>query len=836
MKNRFMKTALSMLLCVVLALAAFAVNAITTTDADTASAAVKSIKTQASSDDLKPFDEKTVVTADEAQKIADAVKNGSAYDILWPNFTGGHNIELFTTPEGKVPYTFKLTGTTPSAEKGAENALGVVFAKDNGGVYVYVLSVLNPSTTLSTTSRRVYYVPRRGGSYVSQAINISYLGENYDGDKNGNGSRGSTAIQAYEVLDNTYEGEVTEKAQTDGKISTAINKTSTGKMSSFRIHETNANVQSKQGYTLDKYSFEYNVRVVGDAVYIYTDIIFTNPDDSSMNHTWRTVTDCYSGTYFASLKDTWLSKQELSKANLDNGYYNIGDHTGFTPAFGISVSPEAVKSGFKSSVTAIDAKYCDEYYIKNGIVEDSDGLRLYVRNSYLTGLQMYEGDYYLCDEDTGLIATSGIYVIDGVTFNITESGKFEVDSSQFDKTSKYSFYNLQKNANDSMTEFFSNGVSFGRDAADIYLTNPKNEKLAETDIVSERLNIESNDYLIQTLPADRHSTSAAYTLKGTSDKNVLGIVVASDENGYYTYKVGVTGTANIIVERALEYHRYADDTKSAFSTANDYTFNMSCILNTPETSSPLYANANRIGAKRVDQTDAIYSTVKGGLFETGAVKANVADYPLTDFNYVYHMSVDAEDTITVYVELVCGNAVWATKTETFTKADFEFATDSSWQKYSSATSSAWRKYIAVSHNNVVPVFGLYKGVSYNSSNRLEKVSLSVKSIDAKFTTSESHVWKETVVPPTCTEAGYIYRVCDCGATEKVPNGVPATGHKYDEENLVVVQQADENGSNTIEIGYCEHCGEQCYYRETTFAGEVVSEMYRDSNGDWIVIK
>ena len=836
MKNRFVKTALSVMLCIAVTLAAFAVNAITTTGDDTVSAAVKSIKTQAASDELKPFDPATVVTAPEAQKIADAVKNSSSYDISWPTVTGGHKIELFTTPEGKIPYTFKLTGTTPGAEKGAENALGVVFAKDNGGVYVYVLSVLNPSATLSTTSRRVYYVPFKGDSFATQAINISYLGENYDGDKNGNGSRGNTVIQAYEVLDDTYDGEVTEKVQEDGKISTAINKTSTGKMSSFRIHETNANVQSKQGYTLDKYSFKYNVRVVGDAVYIYTDIIFTNPDDASMNHTWRTVTDCYSGTYFESLKDVWQDKTELAKANLDKGYYEIGDHSNFTPAFGISVSPETVKSGFKSSVTAIDAQYCDEYYIKNGIVSEEGGMRLYVRNTYLTGLQMYEGEYYLCDENTGYIATSGTYEIDGVIFNITSSGKFEVDSSQFDKTSKYTFYNLQKNANDSMTALLSGGSSFGRTAADIYLLNPKNERLQETDLVSESLVVEGNDYFIQTVPADKHTTSAAYTLKGASEKNVLGIVVASDENGYYTYKVGVTGTSNIIVERALEYHRYADDTKAGFSSANDYTFNMSCILSTPETSDPLYANANRIGAKRVDQENAIYSTVKGGLFETGAVKANVADHPLSDFNYIYHMSVDSEGAITVYVELVCGDAVWATRSETFKKSDFEYATDASWQKYSSTTSSAWRKYIAVSHEDIVPVFGLYKGITFNTSNRPEKTSVNVKSIDAKFTTSEDHVWRERVIDPTCTEDGYIYKVCDCGAIERVPSGVPATGHKYDKDKLVIVQQGDEFGSNTIMVGYCEHCGEQCYYLETTFAGDIVTEMYRNSKGEWVEIK
>ena len=850
MKNRFVKTALSVMLCIAVTLAAFAVNAITTTGDDTVSAAVKSIKTQAASDELKPFDPATVVTAPEAEKIADAVKNGSSYDISWPTVSGGHKIELFTTPDGKVPYTFKLTGTTPNAEKSAENALGVVFAKDNGGVYVYVLSVLNTSTTLSTTSRRVYYVPFSGNSFATQAINISYLGENYNGDKNGNGngSRGSTIIQAYEVLDSSYDGEVTEKVQAEGKISTVINKASTGKMSSLKIHETDTNVMSKQGYTLDKYSFKYNVRVVGDAIYIYTDIIFTNPDDSSMNHTWRTLTDCYSGTYFESLKGIWQDKTELANANLDKGYYGIGDHSNFTPVFGISVSPAAVKSGFKSSVTAIDAQYCDEYYIKNGIVKDSDGLRLYHRNSFLTGLQMYEGDYYLCDEDTGLIATSGTYEIDGVTFNITESGKFEVDSSQFDKTSKYSFYNLQEIANSNMTAFLSGGTSFGSDTAETYLTNPKGGKLSETDLVSKQLNIESLNYFVQTVPADTHSTSAAYTLRGTSEKNVLGIVVATDENGYYTYKVGVTGTDNIIVERALEYHRYADDTKSGFSTANDYTFNMSCILSTPETSDPLYANANRIGAKRMDQGETIYSTVKGGLFESGAVKANVADYPLTGFEYVYHMSVDSEGTITVYVELIWekGNeegkeykedkAIWATKPETFTMSDFEYATDASWQKYSTAASSAWRKYVAVTHNEIIPVFGLYKDISYNASNRLENVSISVKAIDAKFTTSESHVWRERIVAPTCTEDGYIYKVCDCGEIERVPSGVPATGHKYDKDKLVIVQQGDEYGSNTIMVGYCEHCGVQCYYLETTFAGDIVTEMYRNSKGEWVEIK
>ncbi len=756
--------------------------------------------------------------------------------IAWPSTTGAHVIELFETPGGKVPYTYELSGYTPDAVAATPNALGVVFAKDKGGVYVYSLSAYNTSQTLTTTLRNVFYVPyNTDGSFKTQTGNIAYLSETYDGGTSGSGSVGNTIIQAYEVLDKSYTGEVNELAQSKGYISTKINaSSSTGKMSSFRIDETDSNVQVKQGYTIDKYSYKYYLKASGDAVYIYADMIFENPDDPSMNHTWRTLTDCFSLENFEARKNDWKTLYGSAKA-LDTAYYNAGDHSDFEITFGVAVSPKAPKSGFKSVVTDVNAVYVSPYIPKNGIITEAGGMKLYYRNFFLTGLQLYNNDYYFCDEDTGYIRTSGTYEVDGVKYEIQPDGKFKLDTSMLDPA-KLSFYNEHSVTAQNKDTFLAMGDTIGADKDfEAYLLNAKGEKAVETDKVTKALLVEGKTTFIQPLAKDAHIASATYTLKGSSETGSLGVIIARDENGYFTYKItpAESISSNIFFNRSIEYHKFTDSTKTTVGTDAASKFDIASILGSSDL---LYANATRVGAKRSGDGNEIYSTVKGGIFESGTTKALSTNYPVSEFSVQYFMTVDTDSTITIYAVLTNGESKWTTYAEEFSTDSFAFATDDSWLKYSTVASTAYRKYTAMSHNDITPIFGAYKGIAFDTKGKLTAVQVEIESLDYTYTQLEAgrHIWKTTVIAPTCCESGYIHQVCDCGAEQTLLDA-PAYGHTYDAENLTVVQEADST-TNSIKNGYCTECGIHCYYIEQDYEGNIISELVLNGKNEWVTVE
>ncbi len=843
MNNRFFKVAISLVLVLTLLTAVPYVNAITV--GETAEA-FELLAEQNNTDSTQPTAEnieevdvnlpETLIDFTDDPEVTGKVEANYAPavdGIVWPSTTGEHVIELFETPEGKVPYTYELSGYTPDAVASNPNALGVVFAKDKGGVYVYSLSAYNTSTTLTTTLRNVFYVPyNTDGTFKTQTGNIAYLSETYDGGTSGSGAIGNTIVQAYEVLDSSYTGEVNAVAQNKGYISTKINKsTSTGKMSSIRFDETDANVQVKQGYTLDKYSYKYYLKASGDAVYIYVDMIFENPDDPSMNHTWRTLTDCFSLENFEARKNDWKTLYGSAKA-LDTAYYNAGDHSDFEITFGVAVSPKAPKSGFKSVVTDVNAVYASPYTIKNGIIEEAGGKRLYYRNFFLTGLQLFEGNYYFCDEETGLLLTSGTYELDGVTYQIQPDGKFKLDTSQFDSTSELSFYN-EHNATKLDKETLMNmpgSIGVDKDF-DAYLLNAKGEKAVDTDLVTKALFVEGTSTYLQPLAKDSHTASATYSLKGFSETGNLGVIIAKDENGYFTYKItpAESTSSNIFFNRSIEYHKFTDNTKTAVGTDAASLFDIASILGSDDL---LYANALRVGAKRNGTDSEIYSTVKGGIFESGTTKALSTDYPVSDFGIEYYMTVDTENTISIYAVLTHGEAEWTTYAEEFSTDSFAFAADDSWLKYSTVASTAYRKYTAMSHDDITPVFGAYKGIEISSTGKLTNVEVKIEAIDYNYTVLDTgrHIWKTTIIAPTCSQDGSIHQVCDCGAEQILPDA-PAYGHTYDADNLVTVQEADST-TNSIKAGYCTECGAHCYYIEQDNAGNIISELVLDNKNGW----
>ena len=76
--------------------------------------------------------------------------------------------------------------------------------------------------------------------------------------------------------------------------------------------------------------------------------------------------------------------------------------------------------------------------------------------------------------------------------------------------------------------------------------------------------------------------------------------------------------------------------------------------------------------------------------------------------------------------------------------------------------------------------------------------------DRKVVNSEHKVLKWTETPATCTEDGKKEGVCTvCG--EKVTETIKATGHKYDETDLISVDKNDENG-HTYYSFKCKNCG------------------------------
>ena len=96
-------------------------------------------------------------------------------------------------------------------------------------------------------------------------------------------------------------------------------------------------------------------------------------------------------------------------------------------------------------------------------------------------------------------------------------------------------------------------------------------------------------------------------------------------------------------------------------------------------------------------------------------------------------------------------------------------------------------------------------VSQKTGTKEESVQTetSVASVEGSVKPTEhTHVYTETVVPPTCTEDGYTLHKCSCGASYTT-DPVPALGHSFGEWTTVKEPTYDADGE---EQRTCERCG------------------------------